>query len=111
MLNLTKEEKLVLLVLAFVLFLGSVIHLALKKFPEAKDIVNLTQSAKLYPKLDVNTASAEELEGLPYIGPFTAEQIVSYRQEHGPFTSLEEIKRVKGIKAKNFEKFSKYLKI
>ena len=101
MLNLTKEEKIVLLVLAFVLFLGSVIDFALKKFPEIKDIVNLTESQKIYPKMDINTASPEELESLPFIGLVTAKRIVDYRRDNGPFISLEDIKKVKGIKAKN----------
>lgn len=47
--------------------------------------------------LDLNTATAAELETLPGIGKVYAERIVAYRQEHGPFKSSEEIMQVKGI--------------
>ncbi len=48
-------------------------------------------------KLDLNTASAEELQKLPGIGPVLSEAIVAYRTEHGPFTRIEELRNVPGI--------------
>ena len=53
--------------------------------------------------LDINTATAEELAGLPGIGEALAERIVAYRTEHGPFTSPEEIMEVSGIGPGKFE--------
>lgn len=47
--------------------------------------------------LDVNTATAEELEQLDGIGPTTAAAIVAYREEHGGFASLDELDEVSGI--------------
>lgn len=47
--------------------------------------------------VNVNTASAEELEALTGIGPALAEAIVSYRDEHGAFETPEELMNVKGI--------------
>ena len=47
--------------------------------------------------VNVNTASAEELEKLTGIGPALAEAIVSYRDEHGAFEAPEELMNVKGI--------------
>ena len=47
--------------------------------------------------INVNTASAEELERLPGIGPALAERIVSHRQAHGPFASLDDLTDVPGI--------------
>jgi competence protein ComEA len=48
--------------------------------------------------VNVNTANAEEIATALYgIGPYKAEAIVRYRQEHGKFKSLQALKRVRGI--------------
>jgi len=54
-------------------------------------------------KININTASARELEELPGIGEVLAERIVSFRETNGPFKSIEEIKKVSGIGEKKFE--------
>ena len=54
--------------------------------------------------LNINTASAAELEALPAIGPVTAQAIVDYRTANGPFRTVEEITEVKGIGAATLEK-------
>ena len=48
-------------------------------------------------KLNINTAGAAELTALPGIGEVLAERIVAYREEHGPFTAVEDIQNVPGI--------------
>ncbi len=47
-------------------------------------------------KLDLNTATQQQLESLPGIGPTLATRIIEYREEK-PFTSIEEVQEVKGI--------------
>jgi competence protein ComEA len=49
------------------------------------------------PVIDVNRASAADLEALPRVGPALARRIVADRDSLGPFGSLEELQRVKGI--------------
>jgi len=47
--------------------------------------------------VNINTATAEELDQLPGIGPTTAAAIVSDRGAHGPFASVDDLQRVRGI--------------
>ena len=54
-------------------------------------------------KLDLNTATVEQLEQLPGIGNKTAEAIVKYQKEH-PFQSVDELINVKGIGKKKLER-------
>ncbi len=48
-------------------------------------------------KININSASAKELERLPRVGPVMAQRILSFRTEHGPFRSVEDLKQIKGI--------------
>ena len=48
-------------------------------------------------KININTATAKELDALPGVGPAMAKRIEEYRSQKGPFTSVEGIKGVKGI--------------
>ena len=50
-----------------------------------------------FPPVDLNTATAEELDTLPGIGESLARRIIAYREANGPFGSIEEIMEVSGI--------------
>lgn len=54
--------------------------------------------------ININTAGPEELDTLPGIGPALAQRIIQYRETHGPFQTVEDIKKVSGIGEKSFEK-------
>lgn len=47
--------------------------------------------------IDINTANVQALAALDGVGPQKAQAIVAYRQEHGPFKSVDELLKVKGI--------------
>ncbi len=55
-------------------------------------------------KVNINQAAKEELMTLTGIGEVKAEAIIRYREEHGPFGSIEEIKEIDGIKDGVFQK-------
>ena len=59
--------------------------------------------------LNINTASAEELETLPNISAQMAQRIVAYREQHGEFASVEALQNVKGIGAKALEKLRPFV--
>lgn len=54
-------------------------------------------------KVNINTADEAELETLPGVGPSTARAIVAFRRANGPFSAIEEIMNVPGIKQSKFD--------
>lgn len=62
-------------------------------------------------KMDINTASVDELGLLPGIGPAYAQRIVDYRSKNGPFGETSEIQNVSGIGPKTFEKLRELITI
>ena len=66
---------------------------------------------KVHGKININTASAEELQRLPNIGPAMAEKVIAYRQENHGFQSAEDLMQVSGIGPKKYAKISPLIKI
>jgi competence protein ComEA len=62
-------------------------------------------------KLNINIANQQALSHLPGIGPKTAKKIIDYRNAHGFFNNIEEIKNVSGIGEKKFEKLKDYITV
>ena len=54
-------------------------------------------SGNYQKKININRATVEELRALPHIGEVRSRDIINYRNTHGPFTSIEELKNVPGI--------------
>ena len=65
--------------------------------------ISLPVSAEDPQKININTATVEELTALKQIGPAYAAAIVEYRETIGPFKSPEQIMEIKGIGEKVFE--------
>ncbi len=62
-------------------------------------------------KVNINTATTTELIRLPGVGEATAGRIIQYRDEHGPFSSVDELQNVKGIGRKKLERLAPYCTI
>ncbi|MDP4152314.1 MAG: helix-hairpin-helix domain-containing protein [Bacillota bacterium] len=61
-------------------------------------------------RININTAGVDELDMIDGIGEATAKEIIEYREEYGNFKNIEDIKNVKGIKDKTFDKIKRYIK-
>ena len=85
----------------------------LKGVNNTKDIENTEikneNTAKDSSKININTATLEELDKLPGVGEATANKIISHREENGQFKTIEDIKNVNGIGDKKFEKMKELI--
>ncbi len=101
MLNFTSEEKKVILFLLGLGFCGLILSSLIKLNSQVEKLV--------YPqvelvKIDLNKAKPAELLGLKCVPVKLAQRIIDYRILHKEFISLEELKEVKGIGSKRYEK-------
>lgn len=119
MLNLTKEEKLItiFIILALILGMGTLHFKRSIKSPDGsasqqglrQGVGPIEEEIKKSKQVNINRADVDELSSLPGVGKVIATRIVAYRLEKGNFVSREDIKRVKGIGDKKFEKMKEYI--
>lgn len=75
-------------------------------------VYNSTHEVKLEAqKININTATIEELNTLPLVGEKKAQYIMEYRQTKGNFKSIEELDSVKGIGEKTIEALKNYAEV
>jgi competence protein ComEA len=79
------------------LFLLAAVVVAKKKPPEKP--------------VNINTATSEQLQLVPGIGPATAEKILQMRKSYGPFKSVDDLLAVRGLGQKRLDKMRKYLTV
>ncbi|MGB9856670.1 MAG: helix-hairpin-helix domain-containing protein [Dictyoglomaceae bacterium] len=72
-------------------------------FKSEKEVVQKNNISSNSNKVNINYASEKELENLPGIGPSLARRIIEYREQNGPFKSLEDLEKVKGIGPRKIE--------
>ena len=88
--------------------LGCVWYFVTARGPSPIDIDQVDRQTVSF-LVDINSASKHEFDCLPGIGPKTATAITAWRNEHGPFESLDELKEVPGISEKLLEKLRPFL--
>lgn len=76
-----------------------------------KNSASSVQNADNTETVDINTATKEQLDTLPGVGPATADKIIEYRQTNGPFKSIEDLKNVRGIGEAKFSKMQSRIRI
>lgn len=77
----------------------------------ADDPATEERSVSISRKININTATLEQLDTLPGIGEITAQKIIDYRSVHGPFPNIEAIMDVDGIGEGTFEEIKNFISI
>ena len=116
MFSLTRKEQIAVSILIGALVVGSAISYwdahhpdAIQEFqvvqavePPAVDSVQVPETPPERHKIDLNRATASELEELPRIGPILAARMIAWRESHGSFRSIHDLRKVRGIGEKTF---------
>jgi competence protein ComEA len=71
----------------------------------------LAFSSAAFARVNVNSATAEELEALKDVGPVKAKAIVEYRKKHGAFKSIDELSKVPGVGVVTLQKIKSELSV
>lgn len=79
--------------------------------PAPADNAAPSDSSQSGALININTATQEELESLPSIGEVRAQAIIAYREEHGGFRTIDELKEVSGIGDKIFADISPHVTV
>ena len=105
MLDLTPEERKVMLFLLAVAVAGAGVKFALKSRNPASEFLKI-DNADI--KLDLNSAGLAEILRTKALPRKLAENVLVFRRDHGPFNSLKEVKGVKGIGKFRYEKMKEF---
>jgi competence protein ComEA len=66
---------------------------------------------KASDKININSASSDELQKLPQVGPKVAQRIIDFRKQNGPFKKAEELMKVTGIGEKIYAKLKDLISV
>lgn len=102
MLNLTRQERQVILFLVFIALFSMAVSFIFKRYPQTK---SLTYEVR---KINLNQADLQSLVSVPGIGEKLAERIIKHREAKVEFKDIEELKEIKGISKSKFELIKDY---
>ncbi len=78
-----------------------------QKHQKPKSITSSSEEKNYQPNseiININTAGKQDLVKLPKVGPVTAERIIRFREDFGPFNTVDDLMKIKGIGPKTLEK-------
>jgi competence ComEA-like helix-hairpin-helix protein len=101
MLNLTKEEKQVVLFLVIIALAGTGLNFLSKRFAPVRAMACVSRDLG---KININTAEKQTLKLIPGVGDKLAQRILDYRNDNGKFNELEDLRKVKGFHNRILEK-------
>lgn len=101
-----RRERNLLLLISCLLLIGMTVQ-AFRWFSLSAYPVQYVSSFRA--AIDPNTASADELQRLPGVGPVIAQRIIAFRSKTGPFEDADELTAVKGIGPKKLAKMKPYI--
>lgn len=90
---------------------GQKITIPTKNKNDVLDGIASKKSSNNDELININTATESELTKLPRVGASTAKKIIEYREKHGKFKTIDELKNVSGIGEKTFEKLKDKIKV
>jgi competence protein ComEA len=79
--------------------------------PKAGETLGTTTKSEISKLININTATIEQLDALPGVGPAIAGRIIDYRTKNGEFKDINELKMVSGIGDKMYEKIKELVEI
>lgn len=106
--NLTRQEKLVVLFLVCVALVGLGIDFLSKHFSQIRVIGYVSQDNG---KININQAQKENLMEIKGIGEKLAQRIIDYRQKYGKFRDITELNNIQGIGKYKFEAIKDYFTV
>lgn len=101
MLNLTKQEREVILFLIAIAVMGIGVNFFAKKNPRVRTLIYSDQALG---RININTADKDLFITVPGIGEKLAARILEYRSQNNGFVKIEELRNVKGISGNKYEK-------
>ncbi|MBF0569782.1 MAG: helix-hairpin-helix domain-containing protein [Candidatus Omnitrophica bacterium] len=111
MIHLTQQERQVFLFVGLVIVAGLGLDLSLKGHGDRVRVLHILDDPSFFPRVNVNTASFEDLVALPRMNPTTAHAIIDYRKANGPFKTLEDVRIAAGISKGKWRRLEGCLKV
>jgi comEA protein len=103
-----RKEIFILLILITVLLVINVVSYVRRENLKKSYVILVEEEAI---QISINEADVDELTELPGIGPVLASRIIEYRNQNGLLEKLEDLKQVKGVGDKVFQKILPYIKL